>query len=78
MSQNDRDDYKVGFSGATISKHESNKVGLAIIVGLIVAVTTFFIFGIQNKLAIFFISLVSVATAYFVLAKAVFNKNEHD
>jgi len=72
MSQSDRDDYKVGFSGATVPKQEAKRIYLALIVGLIVALVTYFFFGIQNKLAIFVISLVSVVIGYFLIANKLF------
>ena len=52
MKNTDKDDYKVCFSGATISKREANKAGVALLFGFIGIVTIGFAFGIRNKLTI--------------------------
>lgn len=60
MKNSDKDDYKVCFSGATISKREANKAGVALFFGFIGIVAIGLAFGIQNKLSIFIISVILV------------------
>jgi len=72
MKNTDKDDYKVCFSGTTISKRESNKAGVALLFGFIGIVAIGFTFGIQNKLAIFVISLILVFIGYFGIANRLF------
>jgi hypothetical protein len=74
MKNKDKDDYKVGFSGATISKNEANKVGVALIFGLIGIVAIGLAFGIQNKLTIFMISVGLACIGYFGIANRLFKK----
>jgi len=69
-----KDDYKVVFGGTTISKRESNKAGLALIFGMIGAILVFFVFRIENKIAVFFICLVLSCIGYFVIAPKIFKK----
>ena len=75
MQNTDKDDYKVCFSGATISKREANKAGVALLFGFIGIVAIGFIFGIQNKLAAFSISVILVCIGYFGIANWLF-KND--
>ena len=49
MKYHDKDDYKVIFGGATISKNEANKVGVALIFGFIGISAIGFTFGLKNK-----------------------------
>ena len=72
MKDNDKDDYKVGFSGTTISKNEANKVGVAMIFGLIGIVAIGLTFEITNKLAIGIISLILAFIGYFGIANRLF------
>lgn len=74
MKHSDKDDYKVCFCGATISKREANKAGVALLFGLVGMVTVGLVFGIQNKLAIFIILLNLVCIGYFGIAKRLFIK----
>jgi len=74
MKNKDKDDYKVGFSGTTISKNEANKVGLALIFGLIGIVAIGLTFEITNKLAIGIISLILAFIGYFGIANRLFKK----
>ena len=72
MKNKDKDDYKVGFSGTTISKNEANKVGVALIFGLIGIVAIGLTFQITNKLAIGIISLILEFIGYFGIANRLF------
>ena len=68
----EKDDYKVCMWGTTISKHEANKIGLALIIGLIGAFLSFLVFGAQNKVTVFIISFTLAAFGYFGIANKVF------
>ncbi len=72
MQDQDDKDYKVGFSGATISKLESNRIGLALIISMVVMVAVYFMFGVENKTLIFAISLCTVFVSYFGISKKIF------
>jgi 1,4-dihydroxy-2-naphthoate octaprenyltransferase len=74
MKNTDKDDYKVCFSGATISKREANKARVALLFGFIGIIVIGFAFEIQNKLAIFIISLILVCIGYFGIANRLFKK----
>jgi len=74
MKNHDKDDYKVIFRGATISKKEANKVGLALIFGSIGILAIGLTFGLKNKLLIFIISLALGGIGYFGIANRVFKK----
>ncbi len=74
MKNKNQDDYKVIFGGATISKKEANKVGVAMIFGLIGIVAIGLIFEITNKLAIGIISLILAFIGYFGIANRLFKK----
>ncbi len=66
------DDYKVIFRGATISKREANKVGVALLFGFIGIVTIGLTFGIKNKLTLFVIALILACIGYFGIANRFF------
>jgi len=72
MKNTDKDDYRVCFSGTTLSKREANKTGVALLFGFIGMVTIGFAFGIQNKLAIFSIALILAGIGYFGIANRLF------
>jgi len=74
MKNSDKNDYKVCFSGATISKREANKVVVALFFGFIGIVAIGLSFGIQNKLSIFIISVILVCIGYFGIANRLFKK----
>jgi hypothetical protein len=74
MNDKNKADYKVCFGGATISKKESKKVGIAIIFAMIGAVLSFLVFGVENKTAVFFICLVLCSLGYFGLANKIIKK----
>jgi preprotein translocase subunit SecF len=76
MIDKDKDNYKVLFSGATISKKEANKVGIALIFAMVGAVLIYFTFGIENKTAVFFICLALSSIGYFGIANKII-KNEN-
>jgi hypothetical protein len=73
-TEKDKNDYKVGFSGTTISKKEANKVRVALLFGIIGIVTIGLTFGIRNKLAIFSISLILVCIGYYGVANRFLKK----
>ena len=50
MSEKEKDDYVVPFKGKLLSKREANKVGAAIIVGLVGAATAAWTLGSSNKI----------------------------
>lgn len=72
----DRDDkeYKIGFSGATISKLESNRIGLALSISMLVMVAVCFLFEVENKTVTFAISLCTVFVTYFLVSKKIIKK----
>jgi len=72
MKNEDKDEYKVIFGGATISKKEANKVGVALLFGFIGIVTIGLAFEIENKLAIFIIALILACIGYFGIANRLF------
>jgi len=74
MKNSDKDDYKVCFSGATISKREANKAGVALLFGFIGMVTIGLAFGIQDKLTTSIISAILVCVGYFGIANRLFKK----
>jgi hypothetical protein len=74
MKNKDKDDYKVIFGGATISKKEANKAGVALLFGFIGIVAIGFTFGLKNKLLIFIISLALGCIGYFGIANRIFKK----
>jgi hypothetical protein len=74
VKKTDKDDYKGCFSGATIPKREANKTGVALLFGFIGILTIGLVFGIQNKMTIFIISIILVCIGYFGIANRLFNK----
>jgi hypothetical protein len=74
MKNSEKDDYKICFSGATISKSEANKAVVALLFGSIGIVIIGLAFGIQNKLIIFIISVILVCIGYFGIANRLLNK----
>jgi len=74
MKNKDKDDYKVGFSGTTISKNEANRLGVALIVGIIGVVGIGLTLEIRNKLAILVIALIFVCIGYYGIANRIFKK----
>jgi hypothetical protein len=74
MKNSEKEDYKVCFSGATITQRESNKAEVVLLFGFIGVVTIGLVFGIQNKLTIFIISVILVCIGYFGIANRLFKK----
>ena len=74
MKNEDKDDYKVIFGGATISKKEANKVGVALIFGFVGIVIIGLTLGITNKLVIFLIAMILACIGYFGIANRLFKK----
>lgn len=75
MKNSEKGDYKVCFSGATITKRESNKGGVVLLFGFIGIVVIGFAFEIQNRLVLFVIALIFVFIGYFGIANRLF-KND--
>lgn len=72
----DKDDYKVWFRGATISKLEANKIGIALIFAIFGVCISFFIFGVVNEGAVFIISFALVAVGYFGIVNRIFGNKQ--
>lgn len=66
------EDYKVLFSGSTISKKDANIAGLGLIFGAVGAVFSLFVFG-NNKPAAFIIITICVV-AGIIVANKIFDK----
>lgn len=47
--EREKEDYKVNFSGATLSKSEGNRVGFSFILGIVALVVSMVVFGVENK-----------------------------
>jgi hypothetical protein len=75
MKNSEKDEYKVCFSGSTITQRESNKAGVALVFGFIGIVVIGLAFEIQNKLVLFLIALILVIIGYFAIANQLF-KND--
>ena len=58
MKNTDKDDYKVIFGGATISKREAKKVLITFVFGMLGIVTIGLIFGLKNKVVVFIVSFI--------------------
>ncbi len=71
MEKND-DDYKVVFSGTTISKTNANKAGLGLIFGIAGAVFSIVVFG-NNKPAAF-VTITICIVAGLIIANKIFKK----
>jgi hypothetical protein len=68
----------VQFSGARISKRESNKVGLALLSGFAVLAIAIFLLKIENGIIVFSVALISSIATYFFIADKVFPKNNKE
>ncbi len=78
MKNNNHKDYKVGFSGDTISKLEANRIGLSLIIGFCILFSVNSLFSIENKKLVFLVALFSVFFSYFAISKRVFKRNKHN
>jgi len=67
------DERKVGFQGAHLTNLEANRVGLALIFGLLGLITIETTIGTPNKYISFGAALISAAIGYYVASK-VFKK----
>jgi uncharacterized membrane protein YjjP (DUF1212 family) len=74
MKNNDKDDYKVGFSGGTISKSEYNKVRVAFLFAIVGITVIGLTFGLRNKFVVFIVASVLAAVGYFGIAKRIYKK----
>lgn len=74
MKKSDNDDYKVCFSGATISKSKANKTGVAVLFGFVGIVTIELVFGIQNTMTTIILSIILACIGYFGIANRLFKK----
>jgi len=73
---NKDDDYKVSFRGATVSKFEANKIGLAFLFGVIGVFISFFFFGAHNDKATFIVAIIFAAIGYFVVGNIIFKRKK--
>jgi len=64
--------YKVVFGGATITKKEAQRAGVALIFGMIGIVGVSFIFGLRNKIGLFFIAFGFAVVGYFFIARKIY------
>jgi hypothetical protein len=71
---NKDDDYKVSFKGATVTKFEANKIGLAFLFGVIGIFTSLLVFGSHNDKATFIIAIIFAAIGYFVVGNIIFKR----
>ena len=74
MNEKEKDEYVVPFWGKLLSKREANKVGLAIILGMIGAIVAAFTVGPNNKVVALLIIAFFAGAAYFWLGDRIFKK----
>jgi hypothetical protein len=72
MKDNDEDDYKVVFGGATISMIEAKRAGVALLFGMVGIAATGLTLGLHNKGQIFIVSFALVCIGYFGVAKRIY------
>ena len=72
MKNKDKDDYKVVFGGATISKIEAKKVGVALLFGMVSIVAVCITIGLHDKFQVFIVSLALAGIGYFGIAKRIY------
>ena len=72
MSNNRKDDYKVCIWGTTVSKREANRIGLTLILAFIFSIIIATLFGIENKIAVFLLSIILWVIGYFGIALKIF------
>jgi hypothetical protein len=71
------DEYNVWIWGSKVPKIDANRFGIAVIIGFVGVIFSFMIFGPQNKLIAFLISLALASIGYFGVAKKIFkDKNK--
>jgi hypothetical protein len=74
MKSNRDDEYLVLFSGAKISKRESNKVGLALLIGFISLAIAILLFQIENDIIVLSVAILPAMAGYFYVANRLFKK----
>jgi hypothetical protein len=77
MQNQDNEDCKVCFAGATISKIEANRIGLSIILGICTVFLANLLIDTENKYIIFSICLGSVLLSYFAVSKKIFKNKTY-
>jgi putative flippase GtrA len=74
MKKHNGSDYKVCFSGATISKTEANRIGLSLIISSLFMLFLYVVFDVQERTLIFIISFAAVFISYFCISKKIFKE----
>ena len=72
MKNKDKDDYKVVFGGATISKLEAKRVRVALLFGMVGIAAVGLTLGLHDKLQIFIVALALAGVGYFGIAKRLY------
>ncbi len=72
MKNKDKDDYKVVFGGATISKIEAKRVRVALFFGLVGIVGIGLTLGLHDKIQVFIVSFALACIGYFGVAKKIY------
>ena len=72
MKNKDKDDYKVVFGGATISKTEAKRVSVALLFGMVGVVAVGLTLGLHDKPQVFAVSLALAGIGYFGIAKRLY------
>lgn len=72
MKNTDKDDYKVVFRGATISKKEAKRVSVALLFGMVGIVAIGLTLGLKDKNEVFILSLALACIGYFGVAKRIY------
>lgn len=78
MKNKKKEDYKVNFAGATISKLEANRIGLSLIIGFCILFSVNSLFSIENNTIVFLVAIISIFFSYFVISKRVFIKKKYN
>ena len=72
MNKKSKDQYITLFQGAKLPKREANKVGIGLIFGLLGAVLSGFLFGLEYKIAAIIICGIFVGFGYFIVGNKLF------
>ena len=72
MNKKSKDQHITLFQGVKLSKREANKVGLGLIFGLVGAVLSGFLFGLEQKVAALMISGIFVGFGYFIVGNKLY------
>ena len=72
MKDKDKDDYKVVFGGATISKIEAKRVRVTLLFGMVGIVAIGLTLGLHDKIQVFIVSFALACIGYFGVAKRIY------